>query len=141
MKCSRHGSGNHVRLEHDWTFQFGDAGTVVASCPWRILADGRIAHADEDDGQQFGLPKPVDGVERAMGILSGRKIVSVEVSPISGDLKIHFAGDRTLEFFNNSSGYEAWQATVVQAEKTVNVVAQGGGQISILPHQISTAGK
>jgi hypothetical protein len=120
-----------LRREHDWTFQFGDAGAVVASCPWRILAEGRIAHADEDDGQKFGLPKPVDGVERATTLLSGGRIVSIEVSPVSGDLKVHFERNRTLELFNNSSGYEAWQAVVKQDGKTANMVAQGGGQISM----------
>jgi hypothetical protein len=118
------------RQEYDWTFKFGDIGTVSASCPWRILAEGGIAHADEDDGQNFGLLKPIDGVERATKLLSGRKIVSVEVSPISGDLKVHFEGDRVLELFNNSSGYEGWQATVTWAGKAFGMVAQGGGQIS-----------
>ncbi len=77
-----------------------------------------------------GLPKPVNGVERATSLLSGKKVISVDVSPISGDLEIRFEGDRTLEFFNNSSGYEGWQAVVKTAAKTTNMVAQGGGQIS-----------
>jgi len=120
-----------LRREHDWTFQFGDAGLVVASCPWRILAESGIALADEDDGQQFGLPKPVNGAEKATALLRGRRVVSIQVSQISGDLKVQFEGERTLELFNNSSGYEAWQATVKRDGKTANIVAQGGGQISI----------
>ena len=120
-----------LRREHDWTFQFGEAGPVVAECPWRIIAEGEIALAGEDDGHQFGLPKPVDGVKRAMSLLSGRPIISVEVSPISSDLKVHFEGDATLELFNNSSGYQAWQATVKRDGKSSMLIAQGGGQMSI----------
>jgi hypothetical protein len=63
------------RREYDWAFKFGDGGTVSASCPWRILADGGIALADGDDGQKFGLPNPVDGAEEATKLLSRRKIV------------------------------------------------------------------
>jgi hypothetical protein len=120
------------RNEHDWMFQIGEVGALVVWCPWRIIADGGIAHAGEDDGQKFGLPKPVEGVERATSLLFARKIVSVEVAPISSDLRIRFEDDRILELFNNSSGYEGWHATIKRGHESTSVIAQGGGQISIL---------
>jgi hypothetical protein len=121
-----------VRREHDWSFRFNSVGWLGVGSPWRIIAAGRIAHADEDDGQKFGLPEPVNGAERAMGLLSGKAIVSVDVAPISGDLRVHFFGGTLLEVFNNSSGYEAWHAVAKDGAKRTEVVAQGGGTIAML---------
>jgi hypothetical protein len=120
-----------VRRENDWNFRFDKVGELAVDSPWRIIASGRIAHADEDDGQKFGLPAPVNGVERAMGLLSGKKIASVEISPASGDLRIQFDGATFLEIFNNSSGYEGWHAIVRGSGKRAHVIAQGGGQIAM----------
>lgn len=120
-----------VHHENGWYFDLGEHSGISADCPWRILDAGHIAHADEDDGQQFGLPKPVVGEERAFSLLAGKKITSVEVAPVSGDLKIYFGAGIALEFFVNSSGYESWQASARNGSHRVNLVAQGGGQISI----------
>src|SRR5579862_1969661 len=120
-----------LHRENDWSFRFDNAGGLSVGSPWRIIASGRIAHADEDDVQQFGLPTPVNGVERTMGFLSGKRIVSVEVSPVSGDLRILFDGKTILETFTNSSGYESWHAVANGAGKCAHVVAQGGGQIAM----------
>lgn len=121
-----------MHRENDWTFRFNAAGWLSVECPWRIIVAGRIAHADEDDGQRFGLPKPVNGVERAMGLLSGKRIVSVDVSPDSGDLRVRFADTTVLEVFNNSSGYEAWHAVAADGMKCTEVVVLGGGAIATL---------
>ena len=96
------------RRENDWCIQLGDRGTLVIECPWQIISAGRIAHADTDEGQKFGLPEPVDGVARTSGFLSGKKIIAVETGPTTGDLKIQFEGETLLECWNNSSGYEGW---------------------------------
>lgn len=119
-----------IRRENNWYFEFDGRGGLSAECPWRILDQGRIAHADEDDGQQFGLPEPVNGAARALGLLRDKAITSVEISPITGDLKIQFGGATALEFFVNSSGYESWQASAKRGRRSINLVAQGGGQIS-----------
>jgi hypothetical protein len=126
-----HGCSKILRLDHSWSFQFDDVGGIGAPCPWRIIAEGRIAHADTDDAQKFGLPEPVNGVERATQLLSGKKIVDVEIPSVSGDLHVHFSGKTILEFFNNSSGYEGWQATAKNGPARTNLVAQGGGQIAM----------
>jgi hypothetical protein len=119
------------RHENCWQFVFGNAQGIVAECPWRILDSGCIAHADEDDGQKFGLPNPVVGADRAQMLLENKKIISAEIAPISGDLKVHFESGTILEFFNNSSGYESWQASAAYGSGRVRLVAQGGGQISM----------
>jgi len=66
----------HVeRREADWSFDFGERLNIAASVPWRVVTKDGIAHADEDDGQWFGLSKPVDGEARANELLHGQKIV------------------------------------------------------------------
>jgi hypothetical protein len=120
-----------LRRENDWVFSFEDAGDVVCECPWRIICDRRIALADIDDGQLFGLKKPVDGPAKARELFAGKKVVSVKVAPISGDLLVSFENETILELFNHSSGYEGWQATAKSGHDGINVVAMGGGQLAI----------
>jgi len=120
-----------LRHENCWQFVFGNAQGIVAECPWRILDSGCIAYADEDDGQKFGLPNPIVGADRAQMLLKNKKIISAEIMPVSGDLKVCFESGTILEFFSNSSGYESWQASAVNGSRHVNLVAQGGGQISM----------
>ena len=46
------------RREDDWIFHPGCVGGISSgACPWRIIAAGRIAFADTDDGQIFWLTK------------------------------------------------------------------------------------
>jgi hypothetical protein len=120
------------RYENLWRFRFGQAGGLDAYCPWRIVTDGRIAFSDEDEGQQFGLPAPIDGQAKASELLSNRRVVDVRISDVSGDLTISLEGSTTIELFNNSSGYEAWLAHVNGEKSKQSVVAQGGGQIVVL---------
>jgi hypothetical protein len=119
-----------LHRENDWSFQFGGDGGLSIESPWRIIVSGRIALADEDDGQKFGLPAPINAAARAMELLAGMKIVSVDVSSVSADLRVQFNGSTVLEVFNNSSGYEAWHAVVAVKPTCVHVVAQGGGELA-----------
>ena len=46
---------------HLWQLRFGEGGaTLNLECPWKLLSEGRIAYGGDDDGQQFGLPEPID---------------------------------------------------------------------------------
>lgn len=118
------------RGAHDWTFSFGDAATVVAIVPWRIIIDGTIAHADEDDAQWFGLPRPVDGEARANTLLDGLLVRDVALDPVTADLRISFDGEARLDLFNNSSGYEGWRATLRDGVRAVTIIALGGGKLT-----------
>jgi len=120
----------HVeRREADWSFDFGERLNIAASVPWRVVTKDGIAHADEDDGQWFGLSKPVDGEARANELLHGQKIVGVELDRDTADLRLVFDGAR-LDFFNNSSGYEGWHASVPAGGKELTVIALGGGRLT-----------
>jgi hypothetical protein len=119
------------RRENDWVFEFGDGHNIMAECPWRIVAEGRIAHADEDDGQLFGLERPVVGSERAKALLAGKRILGFKIAEVSGDLRVEFTSGTILEFWNNSSGYESWRAIVKDGAQETGIVSQGGGRIAI----------
>ncbi|HEX3651522.1 MAG TPA: hypothetical protein VHU18_01720 [Rhizomicrobium sp.] len=112
------------KREYDWVFEFGTAVALTAECPWRILTSG-IAFTDSDDGQQFGLPAPLDGVRESLRLLSGRQVQSVSTHSVTGDLAVAFEDGTTLELLNLSSGYEGWQLDC----GTVHIVAQGGGEV------------
>ena len=115
-----------VRGEHSWHFAFGAGASLVAECPWRIIADGGIALGSVDDRQQFGLPAPVDAQVIADELLRGRQVTAIEIVPASSDLVLTFGGDRRLELFNNSSGYEGWSLSGPDGRR---FIAQGGGQL------------
>jgi hypothetical protein len=118
-----------LRRENDWLFEFGRNHSIIAECPWRIIAERRIAHADEDNGQRFGLEKPIVGSERAAALVAGKKVCDFKIDELSGDLRIELVGETILELWNNSSGYEAWSAIVKDGAQENGIVAQGGGQI------------
>jgi len=116
------------RREHDWAFEFGKDVGVRVSCTWRILVDGRMKFAGDDDGQQFGLPNPLDGEEEATRLLGQRSIKNLTIRPDTGDLCIVFDGGATLEFINDSSGYEGWELHA----GGLAVIALGGGGLAVM---------
>jgi len=114
-----------------WWFRFGDAAAVNLACPWRILKGGKIALARDDDGQKFGLSKPIDTEAEALRLIGGNPATSVEIEDRTADLRIKFADGVELEAFNHSSGYEAWNAWVYKNSTTIDVIALGGGDIAV----------
>ena len=121
----------HVaRREADWSFDFGKRLIIAASIPWRVVTPEGIAHGVDDDGQWFGLARPVDGEARTNELLRGQKVVGVELDEQTADLQLAFDGGARLDFFNNSSGYEGWQASVPTGGKELTVIALGGGKLT-----------
>lgn len=96
------------RREADWNFDFGERLSIAASVPWRVVTADGIAHGDEDDGQRFRLPGPVDGEARVNALLSGQKVRQVKVDEQTADLRVDFDGGTRLDLFSNSSAYEGW---------------------------------
>ena len=118
-----------TRREADWSFDFGEGHNIAASVPWRVVTADGIAHGVEDDGQWFGLGQPVDGEVRTNELLEGQKVVGVEVDMQTADLRVMFNGGARLDFFNNSSGYEGWQASL-GGHDGITVIALGGGGLA-----------
>lgn len=114
---------------HSWSFTFEEAGRITATCPWRIAKGNRFVLARDDDGQRFGLPAPVDAAQQALTMLNS-KISRVQLEDDTADLLIEFGGEATLQFWNDSSGYEGWQASIVSTKGTTVVIGMGGGGTS-----------
>jgi hypothetical protein len=68
---------------------------------------------------------------KAKELFAGKKVVSVQTAPISGDLAVSFERETILELFNNSAGYEAWQASAQSTSESYLLVAMGGGKLAI----------
>jgi len=120
-----------ARREHDWVITVIGGGSIALPIPWRIVADGRIAFANEDDGQRFGLPAPIDGEAKANGLIASRSITSLSIDMQTADLVIHFGDAVRLDTFSNSSGYEGWHINLPPEDGGMSVVALGGGDIAI----------
>jgi hypothetical protein len=108
MLLSRPCSGVE-KTGHLWQFMFGDGDTTLnIECPWRLLLDGKIAFGADDDGQQFGLQVPLDGVKEIEKFLSTSPVILIMIRPGCSDLSLSFQNGVCLEAFNGSSGYEGW---------------------------------
>ncbi|PWG01433.1 DUF6188 family protein [Sphingosinicella humi] len=122
-----------VREAPVWRANFGDGFTIGLEVPWRIVANGRVAFGDEDDGQWFGLPSPIDGEERAASLLQGRVVQAMQLDHETGDLHIVFDGNTRIDVFNQSCGYEGWAAYYSVGGSQWGVIAMGGGEIAVVP--------
>jgi hypothetical protein len=119
---------NVVRFAADsWRFEFGGQTTLDVWCPWRILEKGRVALGNVDDGQQFGLPSPVDAKQEAQKLLSD-KIVRVTIRENTADLVLELEHGTSFEVFNSSSGYEGWECS---SKNGLLLVARGGGDLAL----------
>jgi hypothetical protein len=119
------------RREADWALNLEGGGSISLPVPWRVVANGRIAFADEDDGQKFGLPGPLDGEALVNRLLGGRPIARAEVDRQTADLALHFGSAIRLDVFNYSAGYEGWHAILPPDAGGTWVIALGGGEIAI----------
>jgi hypothetical protein len=119
-----------TRREADWTFDLGDGTSIAVGCHWRLISTDGIALTDEDDGQQFGLPIPVDAEAQANALLAGATVSIVAVDRLTSDLSLRFSNDLRLDLLNNSSGYEGWQSSFAHGESRSSIVALGGGGLA-----------
>jgi hypothetical protein len=109
-----------------WRFEFEGRTTLDVSCPWRILAKGRIALGNIDHEQQFGLPKSVDAKQEAERLLV-TPITEVTLRDQTADLILDLGQGTSLEVFNSSSGYEGWECS----STGLLAIAMGGGELSV----------
>ena len=101
----------------------GTGVLTVETGLWRVRADGGIWVASDDDGQQFGLLKPIDAAERAASRLRGLA-ADIEVAAETSDLITRFEDGVTLEVLNTSCGYESWSLRSVKAD--MQMIGVGG---------------
>lgn len=114
------------RHEFSWSFSFDDTTVLGTDGSWRVLAEGRVAVSNLDDGQKYGLCDAVDARARALHLILGKIVRDASVREDTGDLTISFGDDSALEVLTISSGYEAWQLNKPQAG---TLVCTGGGKL------------
>lgn len=117
-------TGVELYAPGSWSFNFEGRLGLNVQCPWRIVSDRGIALGSEDDGQQFGLPAPVDGGAVALKLLAAVPLKQVLVTEKTGDIVFEFESGIRLEVFNNSSGYEGWNCGTPSG---LEVIGMGGG--------------
>jgi hypothetical protein len=119
------------RREHDWAFVFRSGIRLQVVCRWRIISGDQIAFADRDNGQQFGLPAPLDGVNTSKALLWGNAIQGISIRADTADLTISFGNGILLEILNDSSGYEGWEMCQAPYGVGFQIIAMGGGQLAV----------
>ena len=117
------------KLDYSWCFRFGESLSIVTESPWRFITPEGFIVAAEDDGQQFGLPKPVNAAECVMARLGTLVVQSFHIDEPTGDLLVHFQEKLYLQFLQLSVGYESWRAFTGLGE----VICTGGGKIVCIP--------
>jgi hypothetical protein len=104
-------------------FEFEDAVFYVETT-WRTSVSGRLYRTRADDGQKYGLERPVDTRADAAELLVGRAIARITVDLLRGDVSVEMEGERLLEFITDSH-YEPWQFTAPGQ----NYFAASGGEV------------
>ena len=112
-----------------WLFSLTGQASLTVECPWQILAEGSVALASRDHGQEYGVPCPIDAAAKATALLANRKIGRAYPHQVTADLTLELEGEVVLRTFNDSTGLEAWQLVGPQGAQCI---AQGGGNIVAL---------
>ncbi|NPD69984.1 hypothetical protein HN018_19425 [Lichenicola cladoniae] len=119
------------RREHDWLFTLSGKGSLAVSVPWRVVSQECIEFGSEDHGHLFGLSVPVDGEEICRKLIGNRLVTSALVDRQTADLTLHFGSAIRIDIFNNSAGYEGWDAGVDAGSKSMRGIALGGGDVTV----------
>ena len=116
-----------TRREFDWVLVFDKNVQLVIACLWRLLEDGRIRFTGQDDGQQFGLPAPVDAAGEVSRRLGRASVEAVELRKGTLDLDLRFNTGHVLQVIPDSSGYESWTLS----NESSQFIAVGGGELAV----------
>lgn len=116
-----------ARREHDWIITLDTGTSVIVACLWRLTESGRIRCTSEDDGQQFGLPAPVDAAAEVNRHLTGAVITDVRLQQGLLDLELCFSTGHVLQIIPDSAGYESWNVSGRNRE----YIAVGGGDLIV----------
>lgn len=104
---------------------------LVVSCLWRLMEGNRIRFTSEDEGQQFGLPSPVDAASELNRRIANAAVHSISLRDNTLDLEIRFDTGHVLQVIPDSSGYESW----IAHNHTRQFIAIGGGELAIFDGQ------
>ncbi|MGB4774418.1 MAG: hypothetical protein WBP45_04545 [Daejeonella sp.] len=111
-----------------WRFSFTDKIYASSSGFWRLLKSNKIIFVSFDNGEQFGLPEPIDLAVELNKILEGKYLTKIEVLKDTFDLVLTLTDDLKLEIFIASSGYETYDFSL-NAKRYIGL---GSGDIAIM---------
>lgn len=117
--------------DYDWVFSFDGEAALVVNCLWRLIEEDRIRFTSEDEGQQFGLPAPVDAGAELNHRLVNATVEAVVLRENTLDLELRFDTGHVLQLIPDSSGYEAW----IAHDRDKQFIAVGGGELAIFGGQ------
>jgi hypothetical protein len=114
-----------------WYFVFEDNIAFSTQTIWRLLKNKNIQWVSLDNGQQFGLPAPVNLVEKLTSELTDKRLVEIKVKQDTADLLLSLSDNLEIEIFISSSGYESYNFSVDKK----NYIGMGSGDIAIFDNE------
>jgi hypothetical protein len=109
-----------------WRFSFTDNIYASSSGFWRLLEKNKIIFVSLDNEQQFGLAKPVDLAEELNKVLTGKRLIKIDVVKDTFDLILTLSEELNLEIFIASSGYETYDFSI----NATRYIGLGSGDIA-----------
>jgi hypothetical protein len=109
-----------------WRFIF-KTDYVSSSGLWGILKGKKIERVSLDNGQQFGLPKPINLENEVNELLKDKKLEAIIIKKDTSDLKLILTENLEIEIFISSSGYETYDFSF----DSKRYIGQGSGDIAI----------
>ena len=109
-----------------WRFKFK---TDYFNCSglWRILKSKKIERVSLDNGQQFGLPNPINLENEVNELLKDKKLEAIIIKKDTSDLQLILTDNLEIEIFISSSGYETYDFSF----DSKRYIGQGSGDIAI----------
>jgi hypothetical protein len=92
---------------------------------WRILKNSKIILVSTDNGQQFGLPEPLDLVSEITKELTGKTLKRIIADKDTADLELEITDEIKIEIYTSSSGYENYYLAI----NNKTFIGMGGGTI------------
>jgi hypothetical protein len=72
------------------------------------MKEGTAVLSSFDNQQQYGLPSPLDAIEKLREELLHKTVTDAQLVKETGDLLFQFADNSSYQVFN-FTGYEAWE--------------------------------
>lgn len=114
-----------------WLFTFSDNIYARVSGFWRLLEKNKIIFVSLDNEQQFGLTKPIYLVDELNKILTGKRLIKIDVTKDTFDLTLTLADELKLEIYIASSGYETYDFSI----NGKRYIGLGSGEIAIFNNE------
>ncbi len=112
----------------NWFFLFADKVSATSFRFWRLVKDNKIIAVSYDHKHQFGLPKPLDLLEKVTKLLIGKTLLEINVDKFTADLTLILSDNIRIEIFVYSTGYESYEFSI----EDNRYIGLGGGELGII---------